>query len=181
MKAYQFTLIVDGPDLQEEAHLALLDGAGCDDATVGRIGAVQYLDFERVADSFADAVFSATEAIESSGLDLCVVRLEPDDLLTMADIAARTNRTRESVRLLSCGERGPGGFPAPATHFRSRRRMWRWQEVSVWFAEALAEPPDSDALPDADFVTAFNASLSWRRVDARLSDQDRHRLRTLVG
>jgi hypothetical protein len=180
LTSHQFTLIVEGPDLQDEANIDALFEAGCDDATVGRVGLIQYLDFDREAGTFADAVFEATGAVESAVSGARVVHLEPDDLVTMAEIAERTGRTRESVRLLVSGERGPGGFPAPATHFKSRQRMWRWHEVASWFAQELAEPSIDD--PDrAQFVTAFNAGLSWRAVHDRLPAADRSRIRKLVG
>ena len=181
MMTHQFTLIVDGPDLQHEAHVNALFEAGCDDATVGRVGAIQYLDFDRDAESFADAVLGATEAIENAELGARVVHLEPDDLVTMSEIAERTGRTRESVRLLISGQRGPGGFPAPATHFKSRQRMWRWQEVAAWFAQALEEPPAIGDPSNACFTTAFNAGLSWRQVEDQLPDAERQRIRQLVG
>ncbi|MGH8872612.1 MAG: hypothetical protein ACRDWS_11605, partial [Acidimicrobiia bacterium] len=77
----------------------------------------------------------------------------------------------ESVRLLISGDRGPGGFPAPATHFRSRQRMWRWQEVAVWFADKLGEPQVVGDPGRAQFITAFNAGLKWREVDKDLQDR----------
>ncbi|MGH9380513.1 MAG: helix-turn-helix transcriptional regulator [Thermoanaerobaculia bacterium] len=181
MTTHQFILIVDGPDLQHEAHLNALFEAGCDDATVGRLGAIQYLDFDREAESFADAVLGATEAIEKTGLGARVVHLEPDDLVTMSEIAERTGRTRESVRLLISGQRGPGRFPAPATHFKNRRRMWRWQEVAAWFARALGEPQAVGDPSNSRFITAFNAGLSWRQVEGQLPDAERQRIRQLVG
>ncbi|MBI4544986.1 MAG: hypothetical protein HY703_07325 [Gemmatimonadetes bacterium] len=181
MISHQFALIVAGPDLQDEANLNALFDAGCDDATVGKVGAVQYLDFDREAKSFADAVFTATEAIEGAGLAARVVHLEPDDLVTMSEIAERTGRTRESVRLLIGGKRGPGGFPAPATHFKTRQRMWRWQEVAAWFAEVLGEPHAADDAGNARFITAFNAGLSWRQVEDQLPETQRRMLRRLVG
>ncbi|MGH8937421.1 MAG: hypothetical protein ACRDXD_14355 [Acidimicrobiia bacterium] len=49
MTTHQFTLIVDGPDLQDEARAQALFEAGCGDATVGRVGTLQYLDFDREA------------------------------------------------------------------------------------------------------------------------------------
>lgn len=181
MTIHQFTLIVEGADLQDDAHVNALFEAGCDDATVGKVGSVQYLDFDREAESFADAVFEATEAIETAGFKARVVHLEPDDLVTTTEIAERTGRTRESVRLLVRGNRGPGRFPAPATHFKSRQRMWRWQEVLLWFAQALHAPQTVDDPSNAQFITAFNAGLSWRQVDHQLSDTDRQRIRRLVG
>lgn len=74
MTSYQFTLIVAGPELQDDANADALFKAACDDATVGRVGAVQYLDFDREAGSLADAVFEATEAIESAVPKTRVIR-----------------------------------------------------------------------------------------------------------
>lgn len=181
MTGHEFTLIVEGPDLQDEAHIGVLFEAGVDDSTIGRVGSIQYLDFDREAETFADAVFSATESIEAVVPGARVVHLEPDDLVTMSEIAERTGRSRESVRLLIGGDRGPGAFPAPATHFRTRQRMWRWQEVAVWFADQLAEPQLVEEPGRARFITAFNAGLQWRGVDKDLPSGDQQRLRHLVG
>lgn len=173
MTAHDFTLIIEGPDLQDQAHVDALFEAGFDDATIGRVGSIQYLDFDREAESFADAVFSATEGLETAVPGIRVVHLEPDDLVTMSEIAEKVGRTRESIRLLISGDRGPGGFPAPATHFRSRQRMWRWQEVAVWFAEQLDESQVAGDPGRAQFITAFNAGLKWREVDKDLQDRIR--------
>jgi hypothetical protein len=182
MTAHQFTLIVEGPDLQDEASVDALFEAGCDDATIGLVGRVQYLDFDREAESFADAVFAATSAVESAITGVRVVHLEPDDLVTISEIADRTGRTRESVRLLVSGERGPGEFPSPATHFRSRQRMWRWQEVAAWFAQTLgAATRDADDPETSAFISAFNAGLRWRATHSLVPPTARRRLRKLVG
>lgn len=171
MTTHEFTLIVEGPDLQDESIVEALLEAGFDDAVVGRIGPIQYLDFDREADSFGDAVLTATKSLQAS-LDVKVVHLEPDDLVTMSEIAERVGRTRESVRLLISGERGPGRFPVPATHFRSRQRMWRWQEVALWFATKLGEPQVTHGDPGkAQFISAFNARLKWQDVDDDLKEK----------
>jgi len=181
MIIHEFTLIVEGPDLQDDSNANALFVAGCDDATIGNVAGIQYLDFDREADSLADAVFEATETIERIIPGARVVHLEPDDLVSMTEIAERTGRTRESVRLLINGARGPGGFPTPATHFKKRHRMWRWQSVAVWFAQALGEPQIVGDPGRAQFVTAFNAGLSWRQVEDELQPSDRQRMRKLVG
>jgi len=181
MKTHRFTLVVEGPDLQDDRVVDALFEAGCDDATVGRLGAVQYLDFDREAETLADAVFGATEAVEAAVPATQVVHLEPDELVTMAEIAQRTGRSRESIRLLANGERGPGGFPPPATHFKSRSRMWEWHAVATWFADALGEVglPDPSGAPD--FIAAFNAGLKLRRTAGRLDAIEQRRIRELVG
>ena len=49
MAIHHFTLIVDGPDVQEEALIEALFEAGCDDGLVGRSEGVQYIEFDREA------------------------------------------------------------------------------------------------------------------------------------
>ena len=64
MPIHHFTLIVDGPDLQDDAFIDALFEAGCDDAMVGRTGGIQYLDFDREAATRAEAVRSAVTDVE---------------------------------------------------------------------------------------------------------------------
>ena len=107
---YQFTLIVDGPDLQDQSFIDLLFEAGCDDATVGVSDGVQYVDFDREAGALDDAILSAVDDLETlKGVE--VVRIADAGLASLADVAARVGRTRESVRLLVSGDRGPEDFP----------------------------------------------------------------------
>ena len=64
MPVHHFTLIVEGTDLQAEPTIDALFEAGCDDATVGRVDGVQYVDFDREAESLAEAVLSAVRDVE---------------------------------------------------------------------------------------------------------------------
>jgi hypothetical protein len=83
MKHYRFILVVEGPHFQAEPAMDALFQAGCDDAAVGRVGAVQYLDFDREAETLATAVAEATESVENAVPEARVVHLEPDELVTM--------------------------------------------------------------------------------------------------
>ena len=65
MDTYRFTLIVEGPDLQDEGLIDELHEAGCDDALIGFSHGVQCLDFDREAANIEDAVLSAIADIES--------------------------------------------------------------------------------------------------------------------
>ena len=67
MTVYEFTLIVEGPDLQDDDRIDALYELGCDDALVGRSHGVQHLDFSREAPSMEDAVLSAVAAVERIG------------------------------------------------------------------------------------------------------------------
>lgn len=176
MPAYEFVLIVEGPDLQDGDRIDALYELGCDDALVGRSHGVQYLDFSREATSIENAVLSAIIAVERVE-GVRVVCIADADLLSMADIAARTGRTRESVRLLIEGKRGPGGFPLPVTDPRGRYRFWRSADVSRWFSAHFGDAPNAD---DDHAVAALNASLELRRY-GRERPERRERLRRLAG
>lgn len=166
MGNYEFTLILEGPDvLNDEAAEALFE-SGCGDATFGEVDGSQYGDFTRKARSLAEAVGSAKRAVESAVPGAHVVRVEPEDLVTAADIADRTGRTRESVRLLIAGERGPGRFPPPISHLKSRGRIWKWADVARWFRTELGE--DHPSLKEADFISALNGALEVRRMAGRI-------------
>ncbi len=122
-----------------DARLDALVEAGCDDATFSAKDDLTFAAFTREAGSLLDAVVSAIEAVESvEGLE--VLGVEPDEPVWASEIAARTGRSRQSVDQLVKGQRGPGGFPPPASH-ATRNPLWRWSEVEAWFAEYEGRPP----------------------------------------
>jgi hypothetical protein len=173
MQTHTFTLILAGVrELTDEITNALYE-AGCDDALIGSRDGVAFLDFDREAPSFREAVLSAIAAVEKAGVEALVVRVEPDDLVTMSDIARRAQRTRESVRQLVSGLRGPGDFPPPVANLKERSPIWRWTDVSRWFQESLAVEITPVARKDAEpappapdtgvVIAAINAALDLRR------------------
>ena len=177
MTTHQFTLVVEGPDLQTDALVDALHEEGCGDALVGRVDGVQYLDFDREAPTLEEAVFSAVRDSERvEGVE--VVRLAGAGLASMADIATRTGRTRESVRLLIAGERGPGGFPPPVTDPRGRYRLWRWSDVESWLTVHFG---DDSAQRDDHVRAAIAAGLELRHHSRYVSRSGRRELQALVG
>lgn len=163
MTEHTFTLILNRPPTDDE-----LDGlyeAGCDDALLGSTDGVAYAEFDRDADTLADAVMSAIHDVETVA-GLRAVRIEPDDLVTAAEIAKRLGRSRESIRLLAAGRRGEG-FPAPVSHARERVRLWRWTDVLAWSGHDVQ---------DASVVAAANAALELR---ARAPTLDASRRRAI--
>ena len=171
---YEFTLVLDG-DLDGEAVFDALFEAGCGDATFGQVDGVGYADFIREAPTFGDAVRSAIEQVESVP-GLRVARVEPDDLVTMSDIAQRLGRSRESVRLLIADGRGPGGFPPPVSHLKARSRLWRWSEVAAW-AKRQDQPVDPGV---AAAIAAINAALTLREMVGDLAPAERKLVSSLV-
>ena len=176
MPSFHFTLIVDGPDLQDDTRIDALFESGCDDAAIGRVGGIQYVDFDREADTLDQAIRSAvTDSENIEGIE--VVRIADAGLASMTDIATRFRRTRESVRLLVSGARGPGGFPPRITHPRSRYRLWRRPEVARWFTERVGEEL---AVPEDDLIVAFSKGLELRHHRRSLTPRDQDRLRDFV-
>ena len=183
MGTHQFTLILDADPESVEGPLAdALFEAGCDDALLGVAEGVVHLDVDREAESLAAAISSAIRDVESAGVH--VVRIEPTDLVTLSEIARRTGRSVESIRLLAEGKRGAGTFPRPARGTREPPRLWAWVEVAAWFTEHLAESiaaqrrrPGTDArlealrqelervrreVENARVIAAFNGALALR-------------------
>ena len=176
MSSFQFTLIVDGPELQDQPLIDRLFEAGCDDATIGSSDGVQYVDFDREAEALDDAILSAVDDLEKlQGVE--VIRIADAGLASLADIAARVGRTRESVRLLVSGTRGPGNFPKPVTDPRSRYRLWRWSDVASWFKEHRGEFP---TVADNELTAMYNAALEVRHGRRLLEPSTPISLRELV-
>ena len=176
MPSFEFMLIVEGPDIQDDERIDALYESGCDDALVGSSHGVQYLDFDREAHSREEAILTAIANVESvDGVE--VVRVADAGLVSMSDIASITGRTRESVRLLVEGERGPGSFPAPVTDPRGRYRLWRSSDVATWF-----ESHYGTALGlGSSGAAAINACLELRKHGRNLAPDRRAALRELVG
>lgn len=169
MPTHSFTLLIDTPEPLLEADIESLIEAGCDDATFGERGSLQYAAFDREASTFAEAVVSSLQTIESTISGARVVRAEPDEFVSITAIARRTHRSREGVRLLADGRRGPGGFPTPERWIDARTTVWHWTEVAEWFEQRLGERVADTA--DANAIAAINGLLETRRhlvhVDVR--------------
>jgi predicted DNA-binding transcriptional regulator AlpA len=60
-----------------------------------------------------------------------VDRVEPDPLVSLADIASRTGLTRAAITQYSKGQRGEN-FPAPVARVTSETSLYDWAEVARW-------------------------------------------------
>ncbi len=127
--------------------------------------------FDREAASLAGAVLAAIREVEEAGFE--VLSVGPDELVSAADIAERTSRSRQSISTLISGTRGPGSWPRPAAG-NVRSPLWRWSEVASWF-----ESFDGSQVIDkkqADFLAAVNEVLSARRALRPVTQSIRKRL-----
>lgn len=164
VSTHSFTLVLAGVrELSEDLETAVYE-AGCDDALLGIRSGVAFLEFDREVPSLAEAVLGAIRQVE--GIDgIEVVRVEPDDLVTAAEIARRTGRSRESIRLLASGLRGPGNFPPPVQALRRRSPLWPWAQVAAWMdAHERGASQARSELETATFLAVLNSALHLRRL-----------------
>ena len=77
MRTFTFALVVEGRDLHSDEVVDTLLEAGCGDALVGSSEGIQFLDFDREAESVDEAVRSAVADVESVE-GLMVARLGPN-------------------------------------------------------------------------------------------------------
>ncbi len=174
MAEYDFTLVIDGGLTPE--RLEDLYEAGCSDMTFqgGETGQAS-ADVHREAPSFVDAVLSAVRDIERVP-GLRVWEVENPDLVGIADLAWRLNRTPESVRLLAAGKRRKAAFPRPAVR-RQRGQLWRWVEVASWANQHLGTNFDLD---QPAHIAAVNTALALRRNVKVLPEPQRRTVKKLA-
>lgn len=158
---HSFTIFFDGVDVLDDEQFDALYEAGCDDALFGVRDGAHYGAFDREADSFSEALAGAIRDVTAGLPGLRIVRIEPDELVTMAAIAKRSGLSREYVRLLANEQRGPGGFPAPVAYADARTRLWYWPDVAHWLIEHRKAKVSVDA-EAADLIAAMNAAFDLR-------------------
>jgi len=124
-------------------------------------------DFERESESLPAAVVSALHDLASVLPEAEPIRVENDNLVTIAAIARRLGRSHESVRLYSRNKRGPGNFPAPVGRIDDKTAVWDWGDIAQWWEQAHGKPVEGTA--DSAFLTIVNDALEMRRAAARLA------------
>jgi predicted DNA-binding transcriptional regulator AlpA len=129
MKTYEFSIIASGLDREAPDFETRFYDAGCDDATISFQKGHIIVDFARDAKSADAAIASAVEAVMRAGAT--VERVEPDPLVSLAEIASRTGLTRAAMTQYSKGQRGKG-FPAPVAKITSDSPLWDWAGVARW-------------------------------------------------
>lgn len=158
MSIYEFTLRLDREVTEDEAEM--LYGAFDDGSITTGVGKTE-IEFTREAPSWADAIGTAVRDVETVR-GLRVTGAGQEDLVSMRDIAHRTRRSREAVRLWAAGERGPGGFPPPTWQSPGGERFWSWTAVARWVREHLNLTVDvtPDEIRGADEVLKARQAIA---------------------
>ena len=127
-------------------------------------------EFDREADSFRAAVGSAISDLAAVFPEAEIRSVAADNLVSIAAIARRLDRTHESVRLYARGMRGPGNFPTPVGKLDAKTEAWHWPDVALWWRDTLGEPVPE--LQDDLFLTMLNDALEMRRTAEHLEIDD---------
>ena len=112
------------------------------------------MDFAREAESLDAAIATAIEAVNKAGAK--VDRVEPDPLVSLADMAARTGMTRAAMTHYSKGDRAKD-FPAPVAKVTSESPLWDWATVARWMYQN--KKLDRDTALDAEIVKEANEAV----------------------
>src|ERR1700722_18114035 len=170
-KKYEFSIIASGLDPAAEDFEQRFYDVGCDDATISFQKGHIIVDFAREAKSIDEAVLSAMKDVEAVGAR--VERIEPDPLVSLADIAARTGMSRAAMTQYSKGQRGKD-FPPPVARVTSDSPLWDWAAVAKWLFQNAKISRD-EAI-QAEAMKAVNAAIESR--EPKLQEMLRGRLKS---
>lgn len=157
MSCYEFAWVVEGFDMDDDATLDRLYET-FDDVSAGSVAGRVTVDFVVEASGSSEALFTTLDRFTVAFPHVRVLRLDRD-LIAIPDIADRTERTPESVRLLVNGKRGPGGFPTPVGTLGGGTRVWEWAAVVDWFS-SMGQPVEENTLIDHELACYFDSKLA---------------------
>lgn len=131
-KNYTFSLILNGVNSITSDLENQIFEAGCDDAILYSKNGIVFLEFDRESNSLKSAILSAIGDVEKIE-EISVSVVEPADYVLPSEIARRAGLTREYIRVLINGNRGPGNFPKPLSGSNSSKSsIYSWCKVSTW-------------------------------------------------
>lgn len=152
---YEFAVIAEGLDPTSEDFEARFYRAGCDDATVAFQRGLIIVDFSRESNLLEEAIHSAVEAVRSTGAT--VIRVEPEPLVSLSDIAERAGLTKAAISLYARGQRG-SGFPHPVARVTTDSPLWNWADIAKWLN--ATGKLDQQAVAEATLIASINSDLA---------------------
>lgn len=166
LSTYSFSLVLGNVDTHASGFEDRFFEAGCDDALITVVRGSVILDFDRPAKNLLHAIASALRDATSTGAR--VIRVTPEPMVSISDIADRIKASRQAVSLWALGKRGPGGFPAPTARINSDMPLWEWLSVARWLFlnEKLEDPRcivEAALISYANNAIAFASSPNARR------------------
>lgn len=156
---FNVSLVLDNIEFTDE-HLGHIFEA-LPDAVPANVGGLMTLTAPVQAPNAETAAFHLVEVVGEVLPDAIAIRLD-QDLVSIPDIAERTGRSRESIRLLVEGKRGPGEFPSPVGTVGDGIRVWPWASILGWFLNEFGEDLGEQAVP-AEVAAVVDACLAARK------------------
>ncbi len=167
MQTYTVAVVLENVELTDDVLDAIF--AELEDAVPSQVGGVFQVSAPVDAPNDEIAAFKLIEHLQAVLPSAALVRLD-QDLVSIPDIAERTGRSRESIRLLVDGKRGPGSFPLPVGTVGDAIRVWPWAVVVDWFRESLDEDLGERGVSPRT-AALIDACLAGRRRHVFLHEQ----------
>jgi hypothetical protein len=164
MKTFEFIIIASGGDPDADDFFDRFYDAGLDDATVGWQRGRIIVDVAREAESIDEAIATAVRDVKKAGAT--VVSIEPDLLVSRAEIADRTGLTKAAVTNYVTGNRREG-FPPPARRVGTTSPLWDWSVVATWFYRHDRMVP-RETVVEALAVKAANSVIDAPNFDREM-------------
>jgi hypothetical protein len=162
MARYEFSIIASGLNRESDDFEQRFLNSGCDDATISFQKGHIIVDFARESSSIDEAIVSAVNGVKAAGAQ--VNRVEPDPLVSLSDIAARSGMTRAAMTQYSKGQRGKD-FPPPVARVTSDSPLWDWATVAKWLFQN--EKISREKALEAEAVRAANAAIEAHETKLR--------------
>jgi predicted DNA-binding transcriptional regulator AlpA len=171
---FEFRLLVAGIDLDDHDRVDALMAAFEGDASISATATDRVSEVLLTIDGSdpLEVVSTTIALIEHEMPDISVIRVL-DELVGISDVAKMSGRSRESIRLLAEGKRGPGTFPLPVGTVGDSIRVWRWSDIDEWLRETAGFDFPTRPLPSWA-IEVVNGWLQER--DHKIPVDDRGRL-----
>lgn len=130
---YEFTFVVDGATVDDDEAVSRLEDKL--DAMLARGAGLNLLTISCEGDSAIEAAVQAAEQARTCVPGLKILRLDRD-VVGVAEIAERTERSLQNVHQWTRGERLNRGTPFPAPEGTAGRvHVWLWSEINEWLRQ----------------------------------------------
>ncbi len=165
--SFSFTVIARDPAGRGgEAIDAIADAlfeAGCDDATVAIQNNVVVIEFDREARNFLHALAAAVHDVRNARLQ--VLRVEPDEYASAAEIARRCAVSREAVR--KWFQVHARTAPAPVIAASTASPLYDWPSVLRWLRRHHPPKVTPARIVEGRIVKCVNQALRQGRDISR--------------
>lgn len=162
MSNFEFTFVVEGFEIALDEQLDALY-LTFDEVTASHTAGKTELTFVVEAENAMAALESTFVRLRDILPNVRVLYLD-EDLVAIPDIAARTSRSPESIRLLANGQRGLGEFPIPVGVLGGGTRIWKWADVSQWLKNHVVDYNSDSEFVGWEATVWFHALLAHHYV-----------------